>query len=178
MTKRGVQALIGKFVARVTDDNEIDRDTGVAGKFLLKVTVNISCCKKVAMVFTGVFQTGNCSEWGCKNILNGNIKSHGRQLLCDRILAFAGCVGNKPERISSVPEEINGFPGSFDRLVPNIQNPIKIDEKTLMSFISTLSCCVAGSWQDVVLYPVVSDSFCLSGRFFSYHVFPLLPFSP
>jgi hypothetical protein len=66
MTERGVQALIGKFVARVTDDNEIDRDTGVAGKFLLKVTVHISCCKKVAMVFTGVFQQRNCSNGWCE----------------------------------------------------------------------------------------------------------------
>ncbi|MCJ7670131.1 MAG: hypothetical protein MUO61_06405 [Dehalococcoidia bacterium] len=77
MTERGVQAVIGKSVTCVTDDNEIDHDTVVAKTFLFKVPEYISRCKKAAPVFTGIFQTGNCSEGGCENILHGNIKPHG-----------------------------------------------------------------------------------------------------
>ena len=64
-------------------------------------------------------------------------------MLRDGIPAFAGGVGNKPEGIIPVFQEINGLLCTFDRLVSHIQDPVKIDEKTsdIFHFYPFLQLC-------------------------------------
>jgi hypothetical protein len=52
-------------------------------------------------------------------------------LLCNGCPAFTGSIGYKPELVFLVTDKVDGFPGAFDRLVSDIQNPVKIDEKSL-----------------------------------------------